>query len=333
MPRRKIALLLPKARFEKAFTAEDLEKLEKLGEVKITSPEEITPSLAAELIESTEACITGRGCCVLSKEILDRAPDLKIIAHVGGSIKPILSPEVWRRGLVLTSAAPVQAKAVAEFTLGLIILSLKRVFSHHLNLQKGHWREEKEMTQTKNLYQSTIGIIGASLVGRNLIRLLQNFSLTILLFDPFVDEREARKLGVWKTSLEELMEKSDVVSLHAPALKSTQNMITRENLKLMKTGATFINTARGTIVNENDLVAELKTGRIFACLDVFEPEPPAPDHPLRKLPNVLLTPHIAGLVNEGYALEGRWAIESIEKYFRGEKLPYVITEEMISRIA
>ena len=143
-------------------------------------------------------------------------------------------------------------------------------------------------------------------------------------YDPYLSEEEASALGVSKVSLENLMSCSDIVSLHAPATEETKHMINKTNLRLMKDGAIFINTARGSIVNEQDLIKELETGRITACLDVTDPEPPDINSPLRKLPNVVLTPHIAGAIANNRLRNGRYAIDELERFFRGEKILYEV---------
>ena len=145
-------------------------------------------------------------------------------------------------------------------------------------------------------FRRTIGIIGASRIGRRVIQLLKPFDFNVLLYDPFIHPREAAELGVESVSLENLMRLSDVVSVHAPALPSTIGMIDCNRLSLMREGTTLINTARGIIVDEMDLIDELCTGRINAIIDVTDPEVPEPTSPLYNLPNVFLTPHIAGAI-------------------------------------
>ena len=143
-------------------------------------------------------------------------------------------------------------------------------------------------------YGTQVGIIGASAIGRRVIELLAPFDLTVALSDPTVGVDEAASLGVTLMSLDDLMRTSRVVSLHAPLLDSTVGMIGAAELAALPDGATFINTARGALVDESALVRELRSGRIDAVLDVTWPEPPVADSPLWTLPNVVLTPHVAG---------------------------------------
>jgi phosphoglycerate dehydrogenase-like enzyme len=161
-----------------------------------------------------------------------------------------------------------------------------------------------------------VGLVGASFIGRDMIRLCRTLELkSILVYDPYLTREEANSLGVEKTELDDLMRRSDVVSLHTPATEETHHLINAANLALMKDRAIFINTARGMCVDEAALIAELEKGRLFACLDVTYPnEPPAPESPLWTLPNCVLTPHIAGGIKEACHRQGRLVADQIEAY-------------------
>jgi phosphoglycerate dehydrogenase-like enzyme len=162
---------------------------------------------------------------------------------------------------------------------------------------------------------------------------LQNFDVDILLYDPTLNERECKKLGAVKSNLDNLMGKSDVVSIHAPSLPATNHMINASNLKLMKDRAVLINTARGTIIDEKDLIGELKLGRISACIDVTDPEPPSELNELRSLPNVILTPHIAGSVTNGKKRIGDLIVAELESYISDGTLHYEIKQEDLATLA
>jgi len=176
-----------------------------------------------------------------------------------------------------------------------------------------------------------VGVVGASEVGRRVIRLLQPFRCTVLLCDPYVTADEARGLGAEKEDdLIRLCARSDVVTLHTPALPATENLIGDQALRAMKDDAVFINTARGMCINEAALIAELSSGRLFALLDVTEPEPAAADSPLRRLPNVVLTSHIAGVAAPNM---GRQAVDDIAAFLRGEQPLCVARTDELDRIA
>ena len=170
--------------------------------------------------------------------------------------------------------------------------------------------------------------------GRILITLLDNFDCDILLYDPFCDKKEAVSMGARKVeSLERLFSECKVISLHAPSNESTKGMINGSHFKLLQDGAVFINTARGAVVNENDMVEELRKERFVACIDVTDPEPPASDSPLRSLPNVLLTPHEAGVIAENMRRIGALVAEQVECFVKGEDVPYEVTQKSLSRMA
>jgi phosphoglycerate dehydrogenase-like enzyme len=177
-----------------------------------------------------------------------------------------------------------------------------------------------------------VGIIGASNVGRQVIALLKGFEVEVLCHDPFLDADRARALGVELVPLENLLLRSHIVSLHCPANESTWHLLDRVRLQMMRDDALLINTARGSLVDEEALIGELSKGRLFAFLDVTDPEPPADDSPLRRLENVVLTPHIAGCIENCHRM-GELAAEELRRFFAGEPAVYRITPEMLDRLS
>ena len=223
---------------------------------------------------------------------------------------------------------------VAETTLSLMIAGLKGMFPASYETRAGRWHHSKPGGfPIREMYDVTIGLIGASRIGRHVIRLLANFEVNVLLVDPFVSAAEAALLGVELVSLDDLLRRSDVVSLHAPRCPETRHMLSRDQFKLMRNHAIFINTARGMIVDEAALCDELRTGRIFAFIDVTDPEPPAVDHPFRSLPNVVLLPHIAGAVGNGCLRMGRSIVDQLLEFADGKTMHGEITREQWQRMA
>jgi len=332
----KVLLAMDRRLAEQIFKKEDFEFFTSFSNVtKIDSlPEKVDATFIKNNIQDKDICISCWGTPPFTKEVLDNADRLRLIAHSAGSVKPIVTDYVWEKGIRITSSAPAIATAVAEITLGLMITSLKRVFQLNELTHRGFWKVEEEISKAKSLYDITIGIVGASHVGRNVIRLLKNFKVDILLYDPYVSEEQAKELGVKLATLEELLANSDVVSLHAPSIPETYHMINRDNIKLLKSGSILINTARGSLIDESALIERLEKGDIFACIDVTDPEPPDKDTPLRNLPNVILTPHIAGgnAINDRWR-QGRYIIDQIYKFVTENRLDYEVTKEMLSRIA
>jgi phosphoglycerate dehydrogenase-like enzyme len=279
-----------------------------------------------EKLDQVDVLITGWGTPPLDDAFLDRAKKLKLIAHSAGSTKHLVPPTFWTRGIRLCSANEALGIGVAETTIALMIAGLKAFFPCAQLTRENQWKTDGLPWPVREMYQIDIGLIGASKIGRHVVRLLKQFEVDVLLYDPHVSIEEAMEMGVELVDLMELMRRSDVVSLHAPALESTRKMLKREHFRAMKKDAIFINTARGMIIDEEALVEELRTGRIFAFIDVTHPEPPKPDHPFRKLPNCVLLPHIAGAINNGCRRQGRSIVDQILEFDAGKTLHGEISE-------
>lgn len=314
----RVVLLHSETMRRKLYTTAHLERMRAVAEVLHNpAPENPTEEDAIRLLGDADVCVTSWGCPRITQRIVDAAPELRLIVHAAGSVKGIVSEAVWTRGIRVTSGAPALAVGVAETTLGLTITSLKNIWELSRATRSGGWRGP-ETARVRELYGITIGIVGASHVGRHFMKLLQNFEVEVLVYDPVRSAEEIAALGGTKVDFVTLLRRSDVVSLHAPSIPATKHMFNREAFRLMKDDAIFINTARGSLVDEDDLIAELRKGRFWACIDVTDPEPPAKESPLRSLPNVTLIPHIAGIVNNGHYRLGRYVTEEVERFARGE---------------
>lgn len=318
---------------ERLYKPEHLERMRRVAELHFNpSPAGPSPEEAARLLSEAEVCVTSWGCPCLTEQILAAAPRLRLIIHAAGTVKGIVSDAVWERGIRVTSGAPALAVGVAETALGLMIASLKNMWELSQLTRRGGWNGP-ERNRVREVYGITVGVVGAGHAGQHFIKLLQNFEVEVLVYDPVRSAEEIAALGGKKVELEELLRRSDVVSVHAPALPQTRHMFNRETFRLMKDDAIFINTARGWLVNEEDLVQELQKGRFWACIDVTDPEPPAPDSPLRTLPNVTLLPHIAGSVNNGLYRLGRYVAEEVERYAAGEPAVNEVRREQLATLA
>jgi phosphoglycerate dehydrogenase-like enzyme len=177
-------------------------------------------------------------------------------------------------------------------------------------------------------YGATVGVVSLGKIGRLVCLRLLSHDLDILAHDPYVSEEYARQMGVRLCGLEEMFAVCDVVSLHAPLLPETRGMIRGAHLRAMKRDATFINTARGALVNEEEMIEALRERPdLRVVLDVTWPEPPPPDSPLYDLPNVTLTPHVAGSQGPECRRMGRYAIEELKRFLKGEPLRWRVTKE------
>ncbi|MGW2815224.1 hydroxyacid dehydrogenase [Streptomyces sp. NPDC001415] len=276
-----------------------------------------TGPVAAALAEA-RILLTCWGAPPLTGDVLDAAPNLRAVVHAAGSVKHHITDACWERGIAVTSAAAANALPVAEYTLAAILFAGKEVLrsaQRYAELRTApEWLSETEGTGN---YRRTVGIVGASRIGRRVIELLRPFDFEVLLYDPYVSGTEAVSLGVEQVALDALCARSSVVSVHAPQLPETHRMIDARRLALMPTGATLVNTARGSLVDEPALLAELLSGRLHAVLDVTDPELPPRESPLYDLPNVLLTPHIAGsLGNELHRMADQ-ALDEVERFAAG----------------
>ena len=335
MSRPVVAITIGQSHYRRMFSAAALEDLVAVAEVVHHSGDE--PASKQDLLgllAGADACITSWGVAALDAEVVAAAPRLGHLTHMGGSVKRFVSDAVWERGIRVTSASVALARDVAETTLGLMIVGRKRIWPLGQHVRDGGWRDSPawDRWDARELHRSTVGLIGVGNVGRHVIDLLVPFSATVLVADPYLSDEEAERLGVERVDLAELMERSDVVSIHAPANDQTRRMIGPDLLRRLREGTVLINTARGSIIDEAALADELVTGRIFAFLDVTDPEPPASDSPLRHLDNVVVTPHIAGCINNCHRM-GELAVEEVRRYLAGEPAVNEVRPEMLNRIA
>ena len=310
---------------------EDISKL-----VDVIAPQQTAQSVREhpELLHDVQVILSGWGAPVMDEAFLDLAPNLKAVFYGAGSIRGIVDHAFWQRGLVITSAYGANAVPVAIYTLSQILFSLKHGWRYGLELKRTHQYPERETMNMPGTYTSTVGIISLGMVGRNVCELLKPFGLKVLAYDPFVSPETAKELGVELCSLEDVFRRADVVSLHTPWLKETEGLITGAHFAAMKTGASFINTARGAVVREEEMIAVLQQRPdLFAVLDVVHPEPPAPDSLLFTLPNVIVTPHIAGAVGTECQRMGRYMVEELTRYLHGDALQWSITEQKAKVLA
>lgn len=304
----------------------------RLAEVTTLSPCGVLHSLdgADEVLSRTEVLLTGWGCPPIGPAVVDRAPRLRAIVHTGGSVKRFLDERVFDRGIVVSSAAAANAVPVAEFTLAAIIFGVKRVFAWAAHYRTGrtpvpaHWLGANGIT---------VGVIGASRVGRKVIGLLRNLDVRILVYDPYADPGDLRAMGAVPVPLDSLLRQSQVVTIHAPATPETRGLLDRRRLGFLPDGALVINTARGSLIDTDALTDELVSGRLDAVLDVTEPEPLPPDSPLRDLPNVLLTPHLAGAQGNELPRLGELAVAELARLHEGLPFAHEVRKEDLPRLA
>ena len=334
--RPKIAFAMAADKTKFVFDEQALARLAAHCDVVRGAPlEEFASPEARAVLGQIDVLITGWGCPNINAEVIRAAPRLQMIAHAAGTVKYMLDAAVYDAGIVVTHAADANAVPVAEFTLAAIIFANKRIFE-----MRDRYCAEASRLSTYALadepignYHRTIGLVGASRIGRKVAQFLKGFDFTVLVSDPFVQAGDAILEGAELVDLDTLMARSDVVSLHAPSLPTTRAMIGASQLSRMRDGAAFINTARGALVDEAALIAELQTGRIHAVIDVTDPEIPAAGSPFYSLPNVFLTPHVAGAIGTERLRLGELVVDEIERFIAGRPLEFAVEPEMLERLA
>ncbi|GAA3091947.1 phosphoglycerate dehydrogenase-like enzyme [Kribbella aluminosa] len=279
-------------------------------------------------LAEVEVLITGWGCPAVDRHVLEAAPKLRAVLHAAGSVKGHLSREVWERGIVVSSAVDANAVPVAEFTLGAILLAGKGAFDLRERYRRERTFELGHIHPGIGNHGRTVGLIGASRVGRQVLELLRPFGFRVQVHDPY-----AADLDVPLVDLSTLLRTSDIVSVHAPLTAETQQLLGSAELALLRDGTTLINTARGQVVDTDALIGELISGRISAVLDVTEPEPLPSDSVLFTLPNAFVTPHIAGSHGNELARLGGCVTAELERFLAGEPLHFGISATDLDRAA
>ncbi|MFJ3940870.1 hydroxyacid dehydrogenase [Streptomyces parvus] len=303
------------------------EALDRLARVADLDPRLLVTDFGADDIaqrtglRQAEVLFTGWGCPPLDPAALSAMPRLRAVVHAAGSVKHHITQDVWDRGITVSTAATANALPVAEYTVAAILFANKNILESARVYRAARSRVNLlERFPGVGNYRRTVGIVGASRIGRRVIELLRPYDLRVLVHDPYLDETDARTLGVERTELDTLAAESDVVTIHAPELPDTQHLFDAPRLALMRDGTTLINTARGSLVDTEALVKEAATGRLNAVLDHTEPEVLPADSPLYDLPNVLLTPHIAGSQGGELHRLADAAVDELERYAHG--LPF-----------
>jgi phosphoglycerate dehydrogenase-like enzyme len=286
--------------------------------------EDFTDPRVRETLARTEILVTGWGCPRIDTAVLDAAPKLRAVLHSAGSVKGFAGPEIWQRGITVSSAADANALPVAEYTLAMILLAGKDLFGARERLRASRAHPGWGIVPGIGNHGRRVGVIGASRIGRRVLELLRPFDLRPVLTDPYVSAEQAARLGVPLVESDDLLRTSDIVTIHAPETPETRHLIGRRELALMPDGAVLINTARGGLVDHDALVAELRTGRLSAILDVTDPEPLPADSPLYDLPNAFVTPHLAGSQGNELARLGATVAREAERLVAGEGPAYPV---------
>ena len=334
MSKPRIALAMMDGLVDHAFTADQLARLDVVGEVIDAKPlASFDEDRAARVLADAEVLVGHWGCPTLTAEVLEVAPALRLFAYAAGTVKWQVTDAVWTRDLIVTSAAAANAVPVAEYTVAMVLLANKGVLLFREWLRDPTVKVPLNPGTVGN-YRRRVGLVGASLVGRHVIELLAPYDLDVGVYDPYLTADDAARLGVQKfDDLDELCAAADVLSIHAPDVGATRAMIGAPQLAALRDGATFLNTARPALVDPAALEAELASGRIAGILDVAEPDPLPAGHPLLGLPNVFVTPHVAGAMGNELHRLAELAIVEVERYAAGESPRHAVRHADLDRIA
>ncbi len=270
----------------------------------------------------------------VTKDVMEAAEELRVIGCARGGPVNVDVDAATMMGIPVIYTPGRNAEAVADYTMGLILAMSRNIVKAHVRLKDGVWSEEFYDYRYcgDELSGKTLGLIGLGRVGVEVAKRARAFGMKVISYDPYVSEAAMTSYGVEKVELDKLLHESDFVSIHARLTTETRHMIGETELKTMKPTAVLVNTARGEIVDEDALVKALREGWIAgAALDVFESEPLPPDHPLLKLENVILTPHIAGASRETVHRSAKMLAEDTARILKGERPRFCMNPEVFEK--
>jgi D-3-phosphoglycerate dehydrogenase len=299
--------------------------LKKEGEVEVATG--LSKEELIEKIRDKDALVI-RSATKVTGDVIQAAERLKAIGRAGIGVDNIDLKAATKRGIVVVNAPEASSITVAEHTMGLILSLARKIPFADKSLKEYKW--EKKRFLGVELRGKILGIIGLGKIGSQVAKKAKAFEMKILAYDPYVTEKLARSLGVKLVGLEELLSRSDFVTIHVPLTSKTKGMIGKKEIEKMKQGACLINCARGGIVDEKALYEGLKSGKLGgAALDVFEKEPPA-GNPLLKLQNIVVTPHLGASTEEAQRHASTIACEEVLKVLRNQPPMYSVNMPVIA---
>ena len=270
-----------------------------------------------------DALVANRERTRFTRELLVQLPDVRIIAQTGGHAYHVDLAAAQQQGIVIAKAAGGFSTGAAELAIGLAIALMRQIPAADAAVKLGAW----PATLGRELHGKTMGIVGFGHIGRHVAKIANAFGMSILVTSPRLDDESAKSAGVQARALDDLLRDSDVVSVHAALTPQTRGLIDVRRLGLMKPTAYLVNTARGPIIDEAALIEALAQRRIAgAALDVFDTEPMPAGHPLTRLPNVILTPHLGWPTDHRYAQFADAAADVLLAHLDGRDVPRFTTD-------
>ena len=311
------------------FTERAKAELEKLGKV-IYNPfdRQFTPEELCDYLEDMDILITSWKTPRLDSEVLKKADKLKLIAHTGGTVATLVTEALYEKDVVVLSGNIVFAESVAEGCLAYTMCALRRMEKYMGFMRDGAWRETAGHSYNEGIMDRTVGLVGFGMIAKFFAKMLAPFHIELKIYSGHLTQAEADLYNAELTSLNEIFETCDIISIHSAKTPKTYHLVGREQIGRMKDGALLVNTARGAIVDEQALIDELRTGRIHAALDVFKEEPLPSNSEFRKLPNALLIPHMGGPTIDRREYVVLELVNDIRKFIDGEtELAMAISSE------
>lgn len=306
-----------------------LKRLSRVADWAVCHEREDTPELRS-LLASSDALLTTWHSPFLKIPMFGSPVRVKLIAHAGGEIRSRMEDDVVR-ALTVTNAPAAMAKPVAEMALAMALSLLRRLPEYSRDMQNGLVMPNTEAPAGDSLFGKKVGLIGFGRIGQAFARLVRPFGVDLVVHDPYSPAETFRRYRCRTAGIDDLVKECPVVVLTAALTAETRGLLDRRRLALLQDGACLINVARGGLIQMEALLEALKTGRVRAALDVTDPLEPLPvDHPLRTIPNVLLTPHVAAGGLEVRRAMGAEAAEQVIRFFRGLPVRNVVTPQMLA---
>ena len=294
-----------------------IQELNKMGTCLDISTDENKRKMLLEQIPDADLVFI-RSATSIDKEVIDAGVNLKIIARCGVGLDNVDIIEATKRGIHVTNSPEANIISVAELTVGLIIASARNLIKGNNTLKQKKW--DRSALTGIELYEKTLGFVGFGRVARLVASRMHSFGMKIVFFDPYIDESTQNET---KLELDELLQQSDVVSLHVVKNKETINLISKEKLSLMKQDSIFINTSRGGVVDESEVLRLVDNGKLFsAALDVYEQEPPEYTTQLTESDSITL-PHLGASTREAQLKAGSDTVQNVASILNGDFSPSV----------
>lgn len=297
----------------------------------VYSPQErqLLPEELVQYAKDADVLMTGWGHGMINAELLKQTC-VKVIAHTGGSVANCVDNDVYAAGIRVISGNPLYAESVAEGAIAYMLLGLRRMYDFVEEVRKGGWQPS---FGTEGLLDQTVGIIGMGAISRNLIQMLKPFRVKLKIYSGHrIDEAYLAENDAVQVSLEEVFSTCKIVSLHSALTDKTRGMIGKEHFDLLQDGALFVNTARGAIIREEELIEALKENRFRAVLDVYCKEPLDADSALRSLPNAYCIPHKGGPTQDRRPRVVEALGKDLLRYVRGEAMQLEVDEQQAVRM-